>query len=209
MKINKSPTVSSGVRASACEIWTTNLAQLLNVGTLTNSWSLIFVHSNCKFCKVGYPVGTPKPDIQMRIFLTWDFFFNAFIFSWKKSKPVGYTRTLYSQTGKNTKCAETFVWCLLLIFKVVYRDHLTQLLTSLRMGFHSERAAGLRPSGLKSKNSLTNSAGVVQRIPWQDVPSALVAVTTPRRRTVTRTRKASRTAPSFSLSPTRLSGMLV
>ena len=25
------------------------------------------------------------------------------------------------------KEAETFVWCLLLIFKVVYRDHLTQL----------------------------------------------------------------------------------
>ena len=25
------------------------------------------------FCKVGYPVGTLKPDIQMRTFLTWDF----------------------------------------------------------------------------------------------------------------------------------------
>ena len=55
-------------------------------------------------------------------------FFYAFIFEWKKSKPVGYARTLYSQTGKNMKWAETFVWCLLLIFKVVHRDHLTQLL---------------------------------------------------------------------------------
>ena len=63
----------------------------------------------------------------MQTFLTWDFIFILF-FEWKKSKPVGYTRTLYSQTGKNTKWAETFVWCLLLILKVVYRDHLTQLL---------------------------------------------------------------------------------
>ena len=46
----------------------------------------------------------------------------------KKSKPVGYTRTMYFQTEKNTKRAETFIWCLLLIFKVVYRGHLTQLL---------------------------------------------------------------------------------
>ena len=60
----------------------------------------------------------------------------------KKSKPVGYTRTLYLQTGENTKWAETFVWCLLLIFKVVYQDFLC-------MGFRSERAAaGLGPSGL-------------------------------------------------------------
>ena len=54
--------------------------------------------------------------------------FWRFYFCMKKIKPVGYTRTLYSQTGKNTKWAETFVWCSLLIFKVVYRDHLTQLL---------------------------------------------------------------------------------
>ena len=52
------------------------------------------------------------------------------LFFWaKKSKPVVlYTRTLYLETGKNMKWAETFVWCLLLIFKVVYQDHLTQLL---------------------------------------------------------------------------------
>ena len=127
-KINKSPTVSNDVRASSFEIWTANLARSLTVGTLTNSRSFIFGDSNWKFCKVGYPIGTPKPDIQMRTFLTWDLFiFYAFIFAWKKSKPVGYIR-LYLQTGENTKWAETFVWCLLLIFKVVYRDHLTQLL---------------------------------------------------------------------------------
>ena len=69
-KINKSPTVSNGVRASSFEIWTANLAQSLTVGTLTNSRSFIFGDSNWKFCKVGYPVGPPKPDIQMRTFLT-------------------------------------------------------------------------------------------------------------------------------------------
>ena len=37
------------------------------------------------------PVGTPKPDTQMRTFLTWDFSFYAFIFKKKKTKPVGYT----------------------------------------------------------------------------------------------------------------------
>ena len=130
-KINKSPTFSNGVGASSFDIWTANLAQSLTVGVLTNSQSFIFGVSNWKFCKVGYPIGTPKPDIQMQIFLTWDFF-NAFIFVWKKSKPVGYTRTLYSQTGENTKWAETFVWCLLLIFKVQYQDHLTQLLPFAR-----------------------------------------------------------------------------
>ena len=127
-KINKSLTVSNGVRASSFEIWTANLVRSLTVGTLTNSRSFIFGVSNWKFCS-RLPVGTPKPDIQMRIFLTWDFyFFYAFIFAWKNPKPVGYTRTLYLQTGKNTKWAETFVWCLLLIFKVTYWDHLTQLL---------------------------------------------------------------------------------
>ena len=65
-KINKSPTVSNGVRASSFEIWTADLAQSLSVGTLTNSWSFIFGDSNWKFCKVGYPVGPPKPDIQIQ-----------------------------------------------------------------------------------------------------------------------------------------------
>ena len=85
-KINKSPTVSNGVRASSFEIWTANLDQSLTVGTRTNSRSFIFGDSDWKFCKVGYPIGTPKPDIQMRIFLTWDLFFYAFIFVWKKIK---------------------------------------------------------------------------------------------------------------------------
>ena len=49
-KINKSPTVSSGVRASSFEIWTANLVLLLIVGTLTNSGSFIFGDSNWKVC---------------------------------------------------------------------------------------------------------------------------------------------------------------
>ena len=127
-KINKSPTVSNGVRPSSFEIWTANLVQLLTMSTLTNSKSFIFGDSNWKFCKVGYPVGPQNLTLRCRHFWLGIFYIYAFIFQWKKSKPVGYTRTLYSQTGKNMKWAETFVWCLLLIFKVVYQDHLTQLL---------------------------------------------------------------------------------
>ena len=51
------------------------------------------------------------------------------LFFSEKNQTVGYiynASSLYSQTGENTKRAETFVWCLL--FKVVYQDHATQLL---------------------------------------------------------------------------------
>ena len=45
-----------------------------------------------------------KTDIQMQTFLTWGEKKIMLLFlSEKKSKPVGYTRTLYLQTGKNTK----------------------------------------------------------------------------------------------------------
>ena len=142
--------VSSGVGASSFEIWTANLAQSLTLGTLTNSQSFIFGNSNWKFCKVSHPVGTLTPHIQLGSFLIWDFFFLCFYFWVKKSKPVGYTRKMYSQTVKITKWAEFFIWCLLLIFKVVYQDHFSTTVTSLHLGFCSERAAaGLGPSGLK------------------------------------------------------------
>ena len=76
--------------------------------------------------KFGYPVGHPKPDIQMQTFL--EICFYAFIFLVKKI----ITCWIYKNTGENTKRAETFVWRLLLIFKVVYWDHLTQLLPFAR-----------------------------------------------------------------------------
>ena len=133
MKINKSPAVSSGVGASSFESWTANLAQSLTVGTLTNSWSFIFGDSNWKFCNVSYPIGPQNLTFRCGHFwLGISFFYAFYFFLRKKSKPVGYTRTLYSQTGGNTKWAETFVWCLLLIFKVVYQNHLTQLLPFAR-----------------------------------------------------------------------------
>ena len=111
MKINKSPTVSNGVGASAFKIWTVNLAQLLTVGTLANSRSFIFGVSNWKFCKVGYPMGTPKPDIQMWIF----------------QNLLDIQEHCIRKLGK-IRSELKLIWCLLLIFKVVYRDHLTQLL---------------------------------------------------------------------------------
>ena len=83
LKINQSSTVSNDIQASSSEIWTANLAQSLTVGTLTNSRRFVFGDSNWKFCKVGYPVGAPKPNIQMWTFLTWIFFFCFLIFSEK------------------------------------------------------------------------------------------------------------------------------
>ena len=75
-KINKSPTVSNGVRASSFENWTSNLVPSLAMVTLTNSRSFIFGDSNWKFCKVGYPVMT----FICRHFWFGIFFKNAFIF---------------------------------------------------------------------------------------------------------------------------------
>ena len=132
-KINKSPTVSNGVGVSSFEIWTASLAQSFTVGTLTNSRSFILGNSNWKFCS-QLPCRPPKPrhsDADISDFGFFFFFFLLF-FSEKIKTCWIYTRTLYSQTGKNTKWAETFVWCLLLIFKVVYRDHFTQLLPFAR-----------------------------------------------------------------------------
>ena len=100
-KINKSPTVSNGVGASSFEIWTANLAQSLTVGTLTNSQSFIFGDSNWKFCNVGYPVGPPKPDVQMRTFLTWDFFFLMLLFFIEKIKTCWiYKNTVFANWEK-------------------------------------------------------------------------------------------------------------
>ena len=132
-KINKSPTFSNGVRASSFDSWTANLAQSLTMGTITNSQSFSFGNSNWTFCKVGSPSRPPKsPTFRCGHFWLGISFFMLLCFCEKNQKPVGYTRTPYSQTGKNTKWAETFVWCLLLIFKVVYQDHLTQLLPFTR-----------------------------------------------------------------------------
>ena len=124
-EINKSLTVSNGVGASSFEIWTANMAQLLTMGTLTKSRSF-----KLEILQSRLPCMPPK-NLTFRCGHFWlgiFYFFMLIFFSEKKSKPVGYTRTLHSQTWKNTKWAETFVWCLLLIFKVVYWDHLTQLL---------------------------------------------------------------------------------
>ena len=93
---------------------------------------------------------------------SWHFWFGTlflmvFIFVRKKK----YQNLLHVQEqcihklGKTPKWAETFIWCLLLIFKVVYQDHLTQLLPFAWL--HRERAAaGQGPSGLKKQSGLRN-----------------------------------------------------
>ena len=77
MKINKSPTVSSGVRASSLEIQTGNFAK--SVAPL--------------------PVGPQKPDIQMWTFLTWDFFMLLF-FSEKNQNLLGIQEHCVCKLGK-------------------------------------------------------------------------------------------------------------
>ena len=62
------------------------MVQSLTVRTQTNSWSFIFGDSNWKFCRVGYPVGLPKPDIQMPAFLTWDYLFFMLLFFSEKNQ---------------------------------------------------------------------------------------------------------------------------
>ena len=129
------------------------------MGNLTNSWSFIFGDSNWKFCKVGYPVGTQKPDIQMWTFLAWDLKKKkkkCFYFWVKKSKPVGYTRTLFTSWGKYEVS-----WNFCLVFIIDFWSCIPgsfDTVTSLRMGFHSERAAvGLGPSGLIFASTATTT----------------------------------------------------
>ena len=79
------------------------------------------------------------------------FFFLMLLFlSEKKSKPVGYTRTLHLQTGKIQ--SELKLWFDVLTEKVCGLGSFDTV-TSLRMGFCSKRAAaGLGPSGLSTVN---------------------------------------------------------
>ena len=69
------------------------------------------------------------------------------------------------------KSAETFVWCLLLIFIIFFIDCIpgsVDTVTSLRLGFRSERAAaGIGPSGSSSvggykRNTRYNMSCVLQ-----------------------------------------------
>ena len=124
MKI-KSPTVSNGVTASSSEIWNANLAQSLTLGTLTNLWSHLW-RLKPEILQSWLPCSHPKTqhsdgDIYDFKFVIYDF--------WMKSKLVGYTKTIYFQTGKNTVSWNFYlVLLILLIFKVVYWVPLTQLL---------------------------------------------------------------------------------
>ena len=144
-KINKSPTASNGIRASSFEIWTANLAQSLTVGTLTNSRSFIFGVSSWKLCEVGYPVGTPKPDIQMQIFLILDWLIFSCV---KKIKTCWVYKNTIRKLRKTRSVPKRLFGCYYWFLK--WSSGISfDTVTSLHMGFHSERAAaGLGPSGL-------------------------------------------------------------
>ena len=131
IKINKSPTVSNGIRASSFEIWTANLAQSFTLGTLTKSRSFIFGDSSWKICYVTcqlpcrHPNKTRHSDENISDF---GIFLNAFIWVEKSQNLLDIQEQYICKPGVNTKWAETFIWCLLLIFKVVDQEPLTQLL---------------------------------------------------------------------------------
>ena len=102
--------VSNGVGASSLWDWTANLVQLLTVGTLTNSHchrasSLEIQIGN--FAKLVTPRAPKNLTFRYRQF--WLGIFLKLLFFMKKIKACWITRTMYSQTGKNTKWAETIV----------------------------------------------------------------------------------------------------
>ena len=98
-KINKSPTVSSGVGASSFEIWTANLAQLVTVGILTNSWSFIFGDSNWAFCS-QLPCRHPKTWHSDADSSDLGFFFNAFIWLKKNQNLLDIQEQCIRKPGK-------------------------------------------------------------------------------------------------------------
>ena len=100
MKMNKTPPVSNGVRASSFEIWTANLAQSLTVGTLTNSRSFIFGDSNWKFCKVGYPVGPQNLTFRCGLFWLGDFFLCLYFWVKKIKTSWVYKNTVFTNWEK-------------------------------------------------------------------------------------------------------------
>ena len=140
IKINKSPTVSNNVGASAAEIWTAILAQSLTVDTLTNSQSFIFGDSNWKFCS-RLPCRHPKTWLSEKKRK------NCFYF-WVNKIKTCWIHKNTANWGKYEVSWNFLYGVYYRLFKVVYWDHLTQLLPFAK-GFCNERAvAGLGPSGL-------------------------------------------------------------
>ena len=151
-KISKSPTVSSGIRASSFEIWTANLAQSLTVGTLTNSQSFIFGDSNWKFCKVCYPVGPQNLTFRCEHFWLGFFFFFMFLFLVKKIKTCWIYKNIVFANWEKYEVSWNFCWVFIIDFQSCIPGSFDTV-TSLRRGFHSKwAAAGLGPSGLTDWN---------------------------------------------------------
>ena len=99
-KINKRHTVSNGVEASSwdlkCKFGSVAYYGQPNKLTELHLWRFKLEILQC--------VGTKKNWHSDADISDWGYIFLILLFlSKKKSKPVGYTRTLYFQTGKNTK----------------------------------------------------------------------------------------------------------
>ena len=102
------------------------------MGTLTNSQSFTFGDSNCKFCS-QLPRRHPKnwhSDVDISD-LGYIYSFYGFVFEWKILNLLDIQDQCIHKLGK-IQSELKLIWCLLLIFKVVYWVHLTQLLPSPR-----------------------------------------------------------------------------
>ena len=135
--------------------------------------SFIFWNLNCKFGSVAYP-GHPNKLTELHLWKfkleilqsqspcrhpntshsagvisDLGFFFYAFIFEWKNQSLLDIQEKFIRKLGKFQSELNFLFGVYYWFFKVVYQDHLSATVTSLHLGFCSERvAAGLGPSGL-------------------------------------------------------------
>ena len=122
-KINKTPPVSNGIGASSFRIWIVNLAQLLTLGTLTNSQTFIFGDSNWKRCS-WLPSRNPK---------TWyldadicDFFFKAFILVEKIKTCWIYKNNVFASWEKYSELKLflcIYYWFLKLYTRIIWHSY--------------------------------------------------------------------------------------
>ena len=136
--------VSNGTGASSFQIWIANLAQLLTLGTLTNSQTFIFGDSNWKFCS----------RLLSRHPKTWQLwfgiFFNAFIFEWKKIKTSWiHKNNVFASLEKYSELKLLFgiyYWFLKLYNRIIWHSYF-----SLH-GISKQKGSGW--SGAKCRNGL-------------------------------------------------------
>ena len=114
MKINKSPAVSNATGASSFEIHTANFAKSPTLGTLTLTEFHLW-RCQLEILPSRLPCGHPNKICHSNE--------DILDFEWKKkekTKPVGYTSTMYLQTGKNRKWTESFMFVINFVINFLF-----------------------------------------------------------------------------------------